>query len=371
MIAFAATVASPGVFARCALRGLRRVAEADSPVAECTDARSAAAAYNEVLDAFRDHEGLEALVLLDEATELLDPGFCANVRRRLAEDRELGALLDGRVLVLSPWAVRELRFDEARGGACAEDLRAQAAAAGRRVLDAPLRIVDHRAPASAPAGEGPPEHYYELARPELADLVPASARRILDVGCGGGALGAALKARQGAEVAGIEFVAEAAARARRRLDHVVQGDLDAIEGLAFPAGHFDAMVFGDVLEHLRDPARLLRALLPHLAPGGRVVCSIPNVKHWTVVLPLLFEDRFEYTDAGLLDRTHLHLFTRHEIEAMLAACGLEVEHLGANRMPLPDTLADLARRVLAAAKDPAEQLVRLQVYQYLVVARRA
>lgn len=217
--------------------------------------------------------------------------------------------------------------------------------------------------ASAAAG------YFDHVRPELLELVPAEARRVLDVGCGRGGLGAAIMERQQAEVWGLELVPEAAAVAEQRLDRVLREDLDALEGLPVAEGHFDAMVFGDVLEHLRDPHRLLAVLKRHLAPDGRIVCSIPNVKHWSVVVPLLLHDRFRYEDAGLLDRTHVHLFTLHEIDEMLQDVGFAVTHLGATTHAMPAEFRPFAEIVGRFGGDVTETAGRLDVYQYLIVAR--
>jgi 2-polyprenyl-3-methyl-5-hydroxy-6-metoxy-1,4-benzoquinol methylase len=216
---------------------------------------------------------------------------------------------------------------------------------------------------------GAEDGYFDHVRPELASLVPEQAERIVDFGCGRGALGAHLKGRSGAEVIGVELFEDAAAVAAERLDTVVQADLDALAGLPVEEGSVDVAIFGDVLEHLRDPHRLLRVARRYLKPTGRIVCSIPNVKHFTVVVPLLVADRFEYTDAGLLDRTHVHLFTLEEIDLMLNETGFEVVHLGATSVgSLPDqyrALAELAGRFGADARETA---ARLEAYQYLVVA---
>ena len=99
--------------------------------------------------------------------------------------------------------------------------------------------------------------YYQFARPELLALVPESAERVLDVGCGAGRLGEAIKKRQPAKVTGIEFVPEAAAHARGLLDEVFEGDVERLS-LPFKDAAFDCVVCGDVLEHLREPEQFLR-----------------------------------------------------------------------------------------------------------------
>jgi hypothetical protein len=124
-----------------------------------------------------------------------------------------------------------------------------------------------------------------------------------------------------------------------------------------------------VLEHLRDPQRLLRAIRPYLADDGRVICSIPNVKHWSVLLPLLVDDRFEYTDAGLLDRTHVHLFTLDEAHRMLTAAGLHVEQVSCHTVPMPPAARVVVDAAASLGADAEQTSARLQAYQYLIVAR--
>ena len=172
-----------------------------------------------------------------------------------------------------------------------------------------------------------PADYYRRDRPDLLALVPPHARRILDVGCGEGALGAKLKAALRAEVHGIELHAPAAAAARRVLDSVTEGDATHVR-LPFPEGAFDCLVFGDVLEHLVDPWTALRSTVKLLRRGGTVVASVPNLRHLGVTLPLLFAGRFEYEDEGILDRTHLRFFTRRSFVELLASAGLEDVKIG-------------------------------------------
>ena len=230
--------------------------------------------------------------------------------------------------------------------------------------------------AAGPAGvrgSAAPGHdeYFELSRPELRERVPHTARRVLDVGCGAGALGAALKdERPQLEVVGLEGFAAAAEEAAGRLDRALHVDLDTLTDLPADLGAFDCMIFGDVLEHLRDPARLLRVLRPALAPGGAIVCSVPNVKHWSVIMPLLVQDRWEYRDSGLLDRTHVHFFTLEELGRMLTECGFQPTSIGASEIPLPDDMRPLVTLAAAYGADKDETAARLSAYQYLVVAAR-
>ncbi|HEY4280424.1 MAG TPA: glycosyltransferase [Conexibacter sp.] len=214
------------------------------------------------------------------------------------------------------------------------------------------------------------DSYFDYPRPELRERVPEMARRVLDVGCGAGAVGAELKReRPGIEVVGVELFADAAARARQRLDAVIETDLETLEALPFDDGSFDAMIFADVLEHLRDPYRLLRTLRRYLSDSGVIVVSLPNVKHWSVVYPLLVLDQWRYADAGLLDRTHQHFFTLEEIGAMFAAVGFAPLEIGTTfNGPMPPQANTLINAAARAGADRDEVAARLNAYQYLLTA---
>lgn len=225
---------------------------------------------------------------------------------------------------------------------------------------------------AADVGDGGQDRYYTGDRPDIRALVPATARRVLDVGCGAGSLGAVLKQQTGAEVVGIEVFEEAAEIAQTRLDDVLRLDLQSLTELPYPDGYFDAMTFGDVLEHMHDPHGLLRTLRRYLADDGTIVCSIPNVKHWSVVFNLLVYDRWEYADKGLLDRTHVHFFTLEEIGLMLEQTGFEPFHLQANTVEeVPRDVASLAGFAALFGESSDEVLQRLNAYQYVVAARPA
>lgn len=242
----------------------------------------------------------------------------------------------------------------------------------RRLLKARSDEVANREIGACATANRDPETYYEWSRPELRALVPAGANLVLDVGCGHGALGAALKSeRPELRVHGIEYVAEVAAIAGERLDEVIAADLDALESLPADWAPFDAVICGDVLEHLRDPARVLNVLRESLAPAGVLIASIPNIKHWSVVYPLLVQDLFTYEESGLLDRTHVHFFTLQEIDAMFTASRFAVQSLAAVTQPMPPTLLPLLEAAVALGAERAETEARLSAYQYVLVARAA
>lgn len=164
---------------------------------------------------------------------------------------------------------------------------------------------------------------YENDRPDVRALVPPSARRVLDLGCSSGAVGAALKAASGCEVVGVEFDPLLATDARERLDTVVEGDLED-PAILDGRGAFDVILCADVLEHLRDPEGVLGRAVEHLAPGGIVVVSLPNVRYWETFWQLGAKGTFPRRSEGIFDRTHLRWFTLRDAYGLLDGAGLEV-----------------------------------------------
>ena len=162
---------------------------------------------------------------------------------------------------------------------------------------------------------------YTGARPEVQALVPTSARRVLDLGCAGGALGEGLKERSGVEVVGVELDPALAREAERRLDRVVVG---SVEGLNSDVGRFDAIVAADVLEHLVDPWTALRNAVELLEPGGTAVVSLPNVRFFETFWQLGVRGRWPRREQGVFDRTHLRWFTLRDARDLLEQAGLEV-----------------------------------------------
>jgi len=153
--------------------------------------------------------------------------------------------------------------------------------------------------------------------------------KILDVGTASGYLGKVWRG-SGHYVAGIEYDAATAEKAREYYDAFQVAD---VERFAFPyVREFDYIVFADVLEHLRDPAAVLRRCLPALKESGKIIVSVPNIANWIIRLSLLF-GKFDYMDRGILDRTHLRFFTLRSLEQLLSEVSCEI--LDAIPTPLP------------------------------------
>jgi len=167
--------------------------------------------------------------------------------------------------------------------------------------------------------------YYENTREDLIRLIPRNARRILDVGCGVGNLSVAIKKKRGlsVEVAGIELDTGASEKAKEKLDKVITGDAEAFVSLPFPEGHFDCIIYGDILEHFVDPWSVLKKYRAMLQPGGYAIASIPNIAHYRI-LKMLRKKRWDYQKSGILDRCHLRFFTINSIKELFEGAGFKI-----------------------------------------------
>ena len=156
-------------------------------------------------------------------------------------------------------------------------------------------------------------------RPSLPDA-PA----LLDIGCGRGQLASAARGLS-YRVTGVESHPAALAVAQDRVDKLLPVDLTDQNGIsaALDGQNFDIILFADVLEHTLDPLSVLLFYLRFLKPGGRIVVSLPNIACWDRRLALLF-GHFDYTDAGIMDRTHLRFFTFRTAQALLREAGLAI-----------------------------------------------
>lgn len=172
--------------------------------------------------------------------------------------------------------------------------------------------------------------------------------RVLDSGCGFATTSERIQ-QLGNEVTGIEESAVACEVAAKRLAHVVQADLQQAD---LGDAQFDVLIFADVLEHVPWPVGVLKKYLRWLAPGGRVIVSLPNVGLWSVRFAHLF-GRWEYEETGVLDRTHLRFFTRKSARWLLGECGLAPIRTTYNP-GIVRPLVPLAKKLLAPKRGSSE-----------------
>jgi 2-polyprenyl-3-methyl-5-hydroxy-6-metoxy-1,4-benzoquinol methylase len=198
------------------------------------------------------------------------------------------------------------------------------------------------------------------AHAKLLEAV-GTGNRVLDVGCSSGYLARPL-AERGNTIVGLELDPEAARAAEEFCELVLVGDVETMD-LPLEPGSFDVVLGGDVIEHLRDPAATLARLRPLLRPGGRVVLSTPNVANWAIRLSLL-SGRWRYTDRGILDRSHTHLFTRATLAETLEQAGYRVERIDFS-VPVPgdSDLLDGVGRAVGRLRPS------LFAYQFVAVAQ--
>ncbi len=156
--------------------------------------------------------------------------------------------------------------------------------------------------------------------------------RVLDLGCDDGALSQRIRAC-GHEVTGVDR--HKLDGVGERVDRFVEADLD--QGIPDEVGgDYDVVLAADVLEHVREPARLLADIRTRVAPGGRVITSVPNFGHW-YPRGRVAAGRFDYDRRGILDQGHVRFFTRASFERLVAATGFGVRRRVAVGLPLEVT----------------------------------
>lgn len=158
----------------------------------------------------------------------------------------------------------------------------------------------------------------------LAGLIPPHAK-VLDLGCGTGALGHHIRQRDPhATFDGLTLSEEEAALAQPSYRRVVVADLESADLATLFGGHrYQCIVCADVLEHLKNPERVLAACQGLLSDDGVLLISVPNAAYCGLIAELM-EGEFRYRAEGLLDQTHLRFFTRTSLQRFLTDNGWHI-----------------------------------------------
>ncbi len=226
---------------------------------------------------------------------------------------------------------------------------------------------------SAPPPKYHLDHIYDpnTARPNdahslLMRLIPQGAR-VLELGCASGYLSGYMEIGLGCRVTGLEADPNAVRIAAARCSEVHQVDLDMPDALAAAreSGPYGVLLAAAVLEHLKYPERLLQQARDLLTDDATLIVSLPNVANWRIRLDLL-RGRFDYTDYGVMDRTHLRLYTLKTGRDLVEGQGYTVTGLHIAGSGLQNTLNRLSRRVNRPAPPPV--LPGLLAYELIYVA---
>ena len=214
-------------------------------------------------------------------------------------------------------------------------------------------------------------NYYDGLNQKLLAAIPADAKHVLELGCANGRLGQRFKElHPGVTWWGVEMSAEAAATAAQHLDRVVQLDLDRAD-LAQLEGGFDTIVIGDLLEHVRDPARLLESLYDLATADAQIVCCLPNMAHLSVIERLVAGD-ISYDSMGLLDQTHVRFYSPSSAFKTFLDAGWLPSMPDQYRVEPPQT--HFAAKIVEAAEllgVPMETALRtFGCYQMIIVCRK-
>ncbi len=174
---------------------------------------------------------------------------------------------------------------------------------------------------------------YDSFNRKLTEYLPEKAERILDLGCGTGLLGEFLKKKYQAPVVGITYSAEEAEKSRSKMDEVFCADLNHFDFSKI--GSFDLVICSHVLEHLTESKRVVQQLQKIVSARGVLVVALPNVLYWKQRWEFL-RGRFQYTECGLMDTTHVRFFDWSTAQELLTQNGWKIEKAIADgNLPLP------------------------------------
>lgn len=210
---------------------------------------------------------------------------------------------------------------------------------------------------------------HTIVNVDLLNLIPPDASRIVEVGCMHGAMARAYRElNPSAYYCGIDIDPKYAEIAAQFCNKTLGADIESLDKIAlqelFPS---DCWIFGDCLEHLRDPWRIMRMVRDRIDPNGCMLICIPNAQHWSVQMRLAI-GAFRYEDSGLLDRTHLQWFTRTTLLEMFSETGWKIEHGFSRKLPIqpPSGLLDGIKTMALAVGADVEQAVEdAMAFQYI------
>ena len=167
------------------------------------------------------------------------------------------------------------------------------------------------------------DKYFSNSRPEMLSFILKAPTNVLDIGCGNGAFGRSLKQMFDCTVTGIEPIESVGLFAKSQLDHVYIGTFEKVLHSLAPYS-FDLIILNDSLEHMTQPEFVLQKIKYLLGDQGALVLSVPNVRYVENVFNLIIKKDWQYTEYGVLDKTHLRFFTQKSLIRLLRSNGFHI-----------------------------------------------
>lgn len=211
--------------------------------------------------------------------------------------------------------------------------------------------------------------YEAVNQAVLSQITTKNVKRLLDIGCGSGALGREIKQIVNSEIVGVTYSESEAVIASKYLDQVLVRNLNDFNPLDL--GRFDCIVCSHILEHLYQPQELLSRLHENLTPDGNLIIALPNVLHWKQRLEFI-KGNFKYTDGGIMDKTHYRFFDWETSLELVQNSGYTVILRSADGyFPLP-----IIRKIIKPLAVKFDRLVTKALpglfgYQFILVAQSA
>lgn len=172
--------------------------------------------------------------------------------------------------------------------------------------------------------------YFSTTRRDIIPFFPKKVDTVLEIGCGSGeTLGFLKNNGYCTSTYGVELSIEAASAAEKKVDFLFQGNIEE-DKFPFEASFFNTILCLDVLEHLLKPEITVEYIHSLLSPNGTLIATIPNVRHYSVLLPLIFKGRWDYQESGILDRTHLRFFVKDTAINLIKYSSLKIEAVASN-----------------------------------------
>lgn len=216
---------------------------------------------------------------------------------------------------------------------------------------------------------------YDQYNETLLELIPPQLHRIIEVGCMRGTLAVAYRASNpDCEWIGIDIDPENIKQARPLCSEAYCRDIEQVSDSELERwSKADAWIFGDTLEHLKDPWQVLSRIRKYMGDSAYIIASIPNAQHWSFQARLNI-GLFRYESEGLFDRTHLRFFTRTTILDLFESTGYAIDNAVSRVFNFPgaDVYIPLIRAMAAASQyDPDVAEADAIPYQYVIRARPA